>query len=104
MDSFNRFILGSLLINLQHTNDPLAKLDFQHKSTAHTLTPEHQPHLSEGAFDGGEFVDNPERDAHHGGEGQQPAQGVSPPRVHVLLVVGQRGVFDQRKQEGCLAR
>lgn len=59
-------------------------------------------YLSEGALDGAELVEAPGRNADHGGQSQEPAQGVTPPRVCVLLVVGQRRVLDQGEEEGGL--
>lgn len=59
-------------------------------------------YLSERALEGAEFVEAPGGNADHGGESQEPAQGIAPPRVHVLLVVGQRGVLDQGEEEGGL--
>lgn len=59
-------------------------------------------YLSEGALEGAELVEAPGRNADHGGQSQEPAQGITPPRVRVLLVVGQRGVLDQGEEEGGL--
>ena len=67
-----------------------------------TLSSPPSPYLSERPLEGAEFVAGPGRNADHGGEGQEPAQGIAPPRVFVLLVVGQRGVLDQGEEEGGL--
>lgn len=59
-------------------------------------------YLSEGALEGAKSVEAPGRNADHGGESQEPAQGIAPPRVRVFLVVGQRSVLDQGEEEGGL--
>lgn len=62
------------------------------------------PYLSEGALEGPKFIEAPGGNADHGGQSQEPAQGITPPRVRVLFVVGQRSVLDQREEEGGLRR
>ena len=49
-----------------------------------------------------EFPSHPQRDAKHGGQSQDPADAVPPPRVDVLVVILQWGVLDQCKGEGSL--
>lgn len=60
------------------------------------------PHLAQGAFAAQELVDNGAGDAEHGGERQDPADGITPPRVHVGLVVRQRFVVHHVEQEDAL--
>lgn len=59
-------------------------------------------YLSEWALESPKLVDAPGRNADHGGQSEKPPQGITPPRVCVLLVVGQGCIFDQGEQEGCL--
>lgn len=44
----------------------------------------------------------PDRDAHHGGQGQDPAYPIAPPWVYVVIVVLQRSVLDQGKHKRSL--
>ena len=60
--------------------------------------------LFQGAFHRTHFDDHPEGNTEHGGQGQEPAQAVAPPRVHILIVVLQRGVLDQGEGKGTLQR
>lgn len=64
----------------------------------------HKSHLFEGPLGGTDLVHHPQWDADHGGERQQPANDVAPPWVHILIVVFQRGVLDEREGEGTLQR
>jgi len=64
--------------------------------------PPRHPHLAQGAFAAQELVEDGAGDAEHGGERQDPADGVPPPRVHVRLVVGQRLVVHHVEQEDAL--
>ena len=59
-------------------------------------------HLSQCSLSGADLVDHPEWDTDDGGESQQPAQEVAPPRVHIHVVVPQRGVLDDGEQESAL--
>ena len=59
-------------------------------------------HLSECPLGDADLVDHPHGDADHGRQSQQPADKVAPPRVHVLVVVLQRGVFNEREGKGTL--
>lgn len=59
-------------------------------------------HLAQGAFAAQELVDDSAGDAEHGGERQDPADGIAPPRVHVGLVVRQRFVVHHVEQEDAL--
>jgi len=59
-------------------------------------------YLSQRSLGGGHLVEHPEGDAHDGGERQQPAHEVAPPRVHVLVVVLQRRVLDDGERKGAL--
>lgn len=68
------------------------------------LTLPANPYLSEGALEGAEFIEAPGRNADHGGQSQEPAQGIAPPWVRVLLVVGQGSVLDQGEEESGLRR
>lgn len=58
--------------------------------------------LFEGSLGSEEFVEKADGDAEHGGQRQAPAKHLAPPRVHVLVVVGQRLVVDQVEQEDAL--
>lgn len=58
--------------------------------------------LFEGSSGPEEFVEDGGGDAEHGGERQTPANHLSPPRVHVHVVVGQRLVVDQVEQKDAL--
>lgn len=51
-----------------------------------------------------DLPDHPQRDADHGGQGHEPANTVAPVRVGVHIVVLQRFVFDQEKQENPLQK
>lgn len=44
-------------------------------------------YLSERPLGGAHLVHHPKWDADHGGEGKQPANGIAPPWVHILVVV-----------------
>jgi len=59
-------------------------------------------YLSQRSLGGGHLVEHPEGDAHDGGESQQPAHEVAPPRVHVHVVVLQRRVLDDGERKGAL--
>lgn len=59
-------------------------------------------YLREGARGLPDLPDHPQRDADHGGQGHEPANTVTPVRVGVHVVVLQRFVLDQEKQENCL--
>lgn len=59
-------------------------------------------YLREGARGLPDLPDHPQRDADHGGQGHEPADTVTPVRVGVHVVVLQRFVLDQEKQENCL--
>lgn len=62
----------------------------------------HKSYLFESPLGGAYLVHHPQWDADHGGERQQPANDVAPPRIHILIVVFQRGVLDEREGEGTL--
>lgn len=55
----------------------------------------HKSYLFESPLGGTYLVQHPQWDADHRGECQQPANGIAPPWVHVLIVVFQRGVLDE---------
>lgn len=59
-------------------------------------------YLREGAGGLPDLPDHPQRDADHGGQGHEPADAVTPVRVGVHVVVLQRFVLDQEKQENSL--
>lgn len=59
-------------------------------------------YLREGARSLPDHPDNPQRDADHRGQGHEPADTVAPVRVGVHVVVLQRFVFNQEKQENSL--
>lgn len=59
-------------------------------------------YLREGSRGLPDLPDHPQRDADHGGQGHEPANTVTPVRVGVHIVVLQRFVFDQEKQENSL--
>lgn len=59
-------------------------------------------YLSQRSLGVGHLVYHPEGDAHDGGESQQPAHEVAPPRVHILVVVLQRRVLDDGERQGTL--
>lgn len=61
-------------------------------------------HLLEGPLGSEEFVEKADGDAEHGGQRQAPADDLAPPRVHVIVVVGQRLVVHQVEQEDALRR
>lgn len=61
-------------------------------------------YLLQGAFHRTHFDDHPEGDTEHGGQGQEPAQSVAPPGVHILIVVLQRGVLDEGERKGGLEK
>lgn len=56
-----------------------------------------KPYLLECSFGGVKMVGHSERHADHGGESQQPAQSVAPPRVHILVIVLEGSVLNQGK-------
>lgn len=66
------------------------------------VIPLHRPHLAQGAFAAQELVDNSAGDAEHGGECQDPADGVPPPRVHICLIVCQRLVVHHVEHKDAL--
>lgn len=59
-------------------------------------------YLREGARSLPDHPDHPQRDAYHRGQGHEPADAVAPVRVGVHVVVLQRFVFNQEKQEDSL--
>lgn len=61
-------------------------------------------YLLQSSLGGADLVHHPQGDANHGGEGQQPTDGVAPPRVHIDIVVLQRSVFNEGEGEGSLQR
>lgn len=61
-----------------------------------------EPHLPESPISGADFEEHPERDAEHGGQTQEPAHHVAPPRVHILLIVLQWSVLDQGERKSAL--
>lgn len=65
-------------------------------------TPSPGPYLLEGSLGLQKADDDKEWDADHGGESQEPADGVAPGRVHVDVVVFERGVLAQGEEEGGL--
>lgn len=62
------------------------------------------PYLPEGTLGLEEADDDAERDAEHGGQRQEPADGVAPGRVHVDIVVLEGRVLAQGEEEGGLGR
>lgn len=66
------------------------------------VIPLHRTHLAQGAFAAQELVDNSAGDAEHGGECQDPADGLPPPRVHVRLIVCQRLVVHHVEHKDAL--
>lgn len=60
--------------------------------------------LFEGSFGSEEFVEQTNGDAEHGGQSQTPADHLTPPRVHVHVVVGQRLVVHQVEKKDALRR
>lgn len=62
------------------------------------------PYLLEGTLGLQEGNDDEEWDADHGGESQEPANGVSPWRVHIDVVVFERCVLAQGEEESGLER
>lgn len=61
-------------------------------------------YLSECPLGGADLIHHPQWDADHGGESKQPADHISPPRVHILIVVLQRSVFNEGECKGALQR
>lgn len=61
-------------------------------------------YLSEAAFGPEELVEDADRDAEHGGQSQAPAQHLTPPRVHIHVVVGQWLVVHQVEEEDSLRK
>lgn len=61
-------------------------------------------YLLEGTLGLQEGNDDEEWDADHGGESQEPANGVSPGRVHIDVVVFERCVLAQGEEERGLER
>lgn len=59
-------------------------------------------HHEERPFCLAEADDHDQGDAHHGGQGQAPAQPDGPGGVHVYFVVGQGYVLDERENETSL--
>lgn len=59
-------------------------------------------YLREGARGLPDHPDNPQRDADHGGRSHEPADTITPVRVGVHIVVLQRFVLNQEKQENSL--
>lgn len=62
------------------------------------------PHLAQGTFAAQELVEDGAGDAEHGGQRQDPADGVAPPGVHVRLVVRQRLVVHHVEHEDALGQ
>lgn len=77
---------------------------FQHAISSVTSDWVSITHLSQGTFGHAQFRNNPQRDADHRGERQQPAESVTPPRVHILVIILQRSVFDQGECKRTLPR
>ena len=73
-------------------------------SLEHNVSCSRGSHLFQGALGSPQFMDHPERDAQHGGHGQDPAQPVTPPRILILVIVLQRGVLDQGEGKGSLQK
>lgn len=61
-------------------------------------------YLSECPLGGADLIHHPKWNADHGGESKQPADHISPPRVHILIVVLQRSVFNEGECKGALQR
>lgn len=59
-------------------------------------------YLREGAGGLPDHPDNPQRDADHRGRSHEPADAIAPVRVGVHIVVLQRFVLNQEKQENSL--
>lgn len=59
-------------------------------------------YLREGAGSLPDHPNNPQRNADHRGHGHEPANTIAPVRVGVHVVVLQRFVFNQEKQENSL--
>ncbi len=72
---------------------------FQHANSSVSIT-----HLFQWTFGRAQFKNSPQRDANHRGERQQPAESVTPPRVHILVIILQRSVFDQGECKRTLPR
>lgn len=49
-----------------------------------------------------ELIHHPKRDADHGRKREQPANDITPPGIHIFVVVLQRSVFDEREGKGTL--
>lgn len=62
----------------------------------------HKSYLFKSPLGGTDLVHHPQWDADHGRERQQPANDIAPPWVHILVVVFQWGVLDEREGEGTL--
>lgn len=61
-------------------------------------------YLSEAAFGPEELVEDTDGDAEHGGQSQAPTQHLTPPWVHVHVVVGQWLVVHQVEEKDSLRK
>lgn len=59
-------------------------------------------HLFEGSLGSEEFVEKADRNAEHGGQSHTPANHLTPPRVHVHIVVGQGLIVHHVEQKDTL--
>lgn len=59
-------------------------------------------YLSECPLGSTELIHHPKWDADHGRKREQPANDVTPPGVHIFVVVLQRSVFDEGEGKGTL--
>lgn len=60
--------------------------------------------LFKGSLGSEEFVEQTNGDAEHGRQSQTPANNLTPPWVHIHIVVGQRFVVHQVEQKDALQR
>lgn len=63
-----------------------------------------QHYLSERPLGCADLVHHPKRNADHGGECEQPANDITPPWVHILIVVLKRSVFYEGEGKSTLER
>lgn len=63
-----------------------------------------QQYLTECTLGCADLVWHPQRNADHRGECEQPANDITPPWVHILIVVLKRSVFNEREGKSTLGR
>lgn len=77
-------------------------LEFASSNLEYSLTQHTKSYLFDCPVGYTNLIHHPQGDADHRGECKKPTNGIAPPRVHILIIVLQRGVFNEGESKGTL--